>query len=101
MTSLRRRDKALFNQPELPAVELVPCPECGGDGWTDCEDCQGLGYFIRFRPETLETVSPPINCDACCGVGDAVCPFCAGDGTVTADKAKGYREAIERGRVKG
>jgi len=40
--------------------EMIPCPECGGEG---CEHCDGLGY--HYADEDYE----------CCGEEDCDCPY--------------------------
>ncbi len=68
---------------------MVPCPACEGSGEYECDECD----YAR--------VSPDPGCEACAGSGVTACGLCIGEGVVTADCARGYRDGLEAGTVKG
>jgi hypothetical protein len=35
----------------LPPTAPVPCPRCSGEGWPDCELCDGAGVVTRRQAE--------------------------------------------------
>ncbi len=73
------------------SAKLVPCPACEGSGEIECESCHGWGACrIDKAP-----------CSECIGEGTLPCPLCVGEGIVTAACARGYRDGLEAGRVKG
>ena len=79
-----------------PPARMVRCPECEGNGETECLECDGEGRAHVFGEPMLF-----LKCLECGGFGTDDCPLCTGDGVVTASVARGYREAMAKGRTKG
>jgi len=44
---------------------LIPCPDCGGEGWVYCDRCHGAGCYGCDGGEVLD-------CEGCGGSGETL-----------------------------
>lgn len=81
--------KLLNDQPD--ANGLIPCPNCGGDGYLCCKECDGVGYTLIRHGIGVQNQMK--QCVICNGTGDVSCEKCQGSGKIK------YEEPIKEKRT--
>ena len=59
------------------------CPDCYGDGYTECYECEGSGVVMSTRPNGSEI---EVECDECNGEGRIECETCGGSGELSGER---------------
>ena len=94
--------------PTCKDAKAVPCPECGGKGFTTierkpcdacdgkgvfpCTKCRGAGRFACHACKGTGWAFKGIRCGTCGGRGQVKCPRCRGRGEIKCKKCKGTGE---------
>ncbi len=73
------------------SVYVFACPQCGGNGRTECQTCRGRGEIERTQkirnPDGTTTIEHLTKqCDTCRGYGLQDCDLCEGNGNLVEEQ---------------